>query len=61
MVGEATAYRRHLAMCGWVAVRPSKIAPSCKDLSIAHNHGAEREISLPSFIQGHAHESFIVG
>jgi len=48
-------------MRGWVAVRPSKIVPAYKDLSVAHNHGAEREISLSSFIQGNAHEPFILG
>ena len=61
MIDEAAVYRRHLAMRGWIAVRPSKVAPACKDLSVAHNHRAEREISLPSFIQGNAHEPFIVG
>jgi hypothetical protein len=50
VVDEAAAYRRHLAMRGWVAVRPSKIAAARKDLSITHDHRAEREISLPSFV-----------
>jgi len=61
VVDEAAAYCRYLAMCGWVAVRPSEIAPAREDLSVAHNYGAEREITLPSFIQGNAHEPFIVG
>jgi hypothetical protein len=61
VVGDAAVYRRHLAMPGWVAVRPSKIAPARKDLSVAHNHGAEREITLPSLVQGQTHEPLIVG
>jgi hypothetical protein len=60
MVGDAAAYRRHLAVRSWVVVRPSKIAPTRKDLSVAHNHGTERRISLPGFIQGNAHEPFIL-
>ena len=61
MVDEAAANRHHFAMRGRVAVRPPKIAPACKDLPVAHNHGAERKITLPGFIQGNAHEPFIVG
>ena len=61
MVGEAAVYRRHFAVRSWVVIRPSKIAPTREDLSVAHNYGAERGISLPSFIQGHAHEPFVVG
>jgi hypothetical protein len=55
VVEEAAAYRRHLAMRGWVAVRPSKIAPACKDLSVWHSHRAEPEISLPRLVQGNPH------
>jgi hypothetical protein len=61
MVGEAAVYRRHLTVRSWVVIRPSKIAPTREDLSVAHNHGAERGISLPGFVQGNAHEPFIVG
>jgi hypothetical protein len=61
MVGEAAVYRRHLAVRSWVFIRPSKIAPTREDLFVAHDHRAERGISLPSFVQGNAHEPFIVG
>jgi hypothetical protein len=61
MVGEAAVYRRHLAVRSCVVIRPSKIATTREHLSVAHNHGAERGISLPSFVQGNAHEAFIVG
>jgi hypothetical protein len=54
-------YRRHLAVRSGVIIRPSKIATTREDLSVAHNQGAERGISLPSFVQGNAHEAFIVG
>ena len=61
MVGETLADGDHFPVGGRVAVRPSKIASACKDLTVAHNHGAEREISLASFIEGDPHEPFIVG
>jgi hypothetical protein len=37
------------------------LRPRANYLAVAHNHGAEREVSLLSLIQGNAHEPFIVG
>jgi hypothetical protein len=61
MVGEAVANRHHFSMCGRVAVRPPKIASAGKHLPVTHNDCAERKIALPGFIEGDAHEPFIVG
>jgi hypothetical protein len=50
VVDEATAYRSRLAMRGWVAVRPSKIAPARKHLSVAHNPAPNgKSACRPSF------------
>jgi hypothetical protein len=34
---------------------------ACENLPVAHDHGAEGSIALSGFIQGNAHELFIVG
>ena len=61
MVEKTPANRHHLAMSGRVVVCPSKIVPARNNLPVAHDHGAEGEITLSGFIKGNAHELLIVG
>jgi hypothetical protein len=45
VLAAAAVYRRHLAVRSWVVIRPSKIAPTREDLSVAHNHGRSEQAS----------------
>jgi hypothetical protein len=61
MVGKVAADRHHFAVGGRIVVGPSEIAPARDNLALADDHGAERKVGLPGFIERHAHESFILG
>jgi hypothetical protein len=61
VLDDAAANRHHFPMRRRVAVCPSKIVSAYENLPVAHDHGAEWKITLPSFIERGAHEPFIVG
>jgi hypothetical protein len=51
--------RDHLAMRGRVMRRASEIAPARQHRAVAYDHGAEWKVSLPRFVQRHAHETLV--
>jgi hypothetical protein len=61
MHGQTPADRHHLAMRGRVAVGAAEIAAARDDRAVTHDHGAERIVGLPRFLDRIAHEPQIGG
>jgi hypothetical protein len=61
VIGETAPDRHHLPVRRRIAGRAPQVAAARDHRAIAHNHCAKGKISLAGFIDGHAHETQVVG
>ena len=60
MLREPMPDRLHLAMGGRIIEPPTHVGAARNNLSIAHDHRAERKICVARFVDRHAHEALVI-